>query len=123
MPGWRWSACSGGWTTSAGCPVGITATTDNTKFYFEFKAIGLKAGSSKAPLRFSPSGSLGKRLLLRVSDVMRSGDRIPAVEPGVTLRDLGVYLLLDDFASWLRRKFRGSATAVASAQGTEGTQS
>lgn len=37
---------------NAGCPVGITATTDNTKFYFEFKAIGLKAGSSKAPLRF-----------------------------------------------------------------------
>jgi HAE1 family hydrophobic/amphiphilic exporter-1 len=34
-----------------------------------------------------------------------------------------VYLLLDDFASWLRRLFRGSATAVASAQGTEGTKS
>ncbi len=34
-----------------------------------------------------------------------------------------VYLLLDDFASWLRRLFRGSETAVASAQGTEGTQS
>ena len=34
-----------------------------------------------------------------------------------------VYLLLDDFASWLRRKFQGSAAAVASTRGTEGTQS
>jgi arabinose-5-phosphate isomerase len=34
-----------------------------------------------------PSGSLGKRLLLRVSDVMRKDDDVPAVEPGVRLRD------------------------------------
>jgi arabinose-5-phosphate isomerase len=37
--------------------------------------------------RSHPSGSLGKRLLLRVSDVMRSGDRIPAVQASVSLRD------------------------------------
>lgn len=36
----------------AGCPVGITASTAETKFYFEFKAIGLKSGSDLAPLRF-----------------------------------------------------------------------
>lgn len=36
----------------AGCPVGITATTDETKFLFEVKAVGLKAGSQNAPLRF-----------------------------------------------------------------------
>ena len=34
-----------------------------------------------------PSGSLGKRLLLRVSDVMRVGDDIPVVTPAVKLRD------------------------------------
>ena len=34
-----------------------------------------------------------------------------------------IYLLLDDFASWLRRLFRGSETAVASTHGAEGTQS
>lgn len=37
--------------------------------------------------RSHPSGILGKRLLLRVSDVMRSGDRVPAVSADVTLRD------------------------------------
>lgn len=37
---------------SAGCPVGITATTDETRFIFELKAVGLKAGSSLSPLRF-----------------------------------------------------------------------
>jgi arabinose-5-phosphate isomerase len=37
--------------------------------------------------RSHPSGTLGKRLLLRVSDVMRTGDRIPAVGADVTLRD------------------------------------
>ena len=35
-----------------GCPVGIQATTDETPFLFEVKAIGLKAGSQGAPLRF-----------------------------------------------------------------------
>ncbi len=34
-----------------------------------------------------PSGSLGKRLLLRVSDVMHTGDRIPAVTADATLSE------------------------------------
>ena len=34
-----------------------------------------------------PSGSLGKRLLLHVSDVMRSGAAVPCVTPDVMLRD------------------------------------
>ncbi len=34
-----------------------------------------------------PSGSLGKRLLLRVSDVMRKGEDIPRVTPDVLLGD------------------------------------
>jgi arabinose-5-phosphate isomerase len=34
-----------------------------------------------------PSGALGKRLLLRVEDVMRSGKSIPSVTPDVSLRD------------------------------------
>jgi len=55
--------------------------------------------------RSHPSGSLGKRLLLRVSDVMRTGDRVPAVDAGVTLRDallemtdkgLGMTAIVDD---------------------------
>ena len=55
--------------------------------------------------RSHPSGSLGKRLLLRVSDVMRSGDRVPAVRADVSLRDglmemtdkgLGMTAVVDD---------------------------
>jgi arabinose-5-phosphate isomerase len=34
-----------------------------------------------------PSGTLGKRLLLRVEDVMHAGDKIPAVEGEVSLSD------------------------------------
>ena len=34
-----------------------------------------------------PSGSLGKRLILRVADVMQTGDAIPAVSPEVKLTD------------------------------------
>jgi arabinose-5-phosphate isomerase len=35
--------------------------------------------------RSHPGGTLGRRLLLHVEDVMRKGDALPAVEPGTTL--------------------------------------
>jgi len=37
--------------------------------------------------RFHPGGALGRRLLLHVSDVMRSGEDIPAVTPDTSLRE------------------------------------
>jgi arabinose-5-phosphate isomerase len=37
--------------------------------------------------RSHPSGSLGRRLILRVSDVMHTGDEIPAVREHVRLSD------------------------------------
>ena len=52
-----------------------------------------------------PSGSLGKRLYLRVSDVMHTGDKIPAVRENVTLsaglvemtqKGLGMTAIVDD---------------------------
>jgi arabinose-5-phosphate isomerase len=52
-----------------------------------------------------PSGTLGKRLLLRVSDVMHTGDRIPAVPPDASLsaglvemseKGLGMTAVVDD---------------------------
>jgi arabinose-5-phosphate isomerase len=55
--------------------------------------------------RSHPSGSLGKRLLLRVSDVMHTGERVPAVTRDVSLRDallemsakgLGMTAIVDD---------------------------
>jgi arabinose-5-phosphate isomerase len=52
-----------------------------------------------------PGGSLGRRLLLRVSDLMRTGDRIPKVAPGTPVREgllemtrtgLGMTAIVDD---------------------------
>jgi arabinose-5-phosphate isomerase len=37
--------------------------------------------------RSHPGGSLGRRLLLHVEDLMRTGDALPAVSPDVPLRD------------------------------------
>jgi arabinose-5-phosphate isomerase len=37
--------------------------------------------------RSHPGGSLGRRLLLHVSDVMRTGDQLPAVSPTTPLRE------------------------------------
>lgn len=37
--------------------------------------------------RFHPGGALGRRLLLHVSDVMRTGDQLPRVAPDASLRE------------------------------------
>jgi arabinose-5-phosphate isomerase len=37
--------------------------------------------------RSHPGGSLGRRLLLHVEDVMRTGDQLPTVSPAASLRD------------------------------------
>ncbi|MBW2734150.1 MAG: hypothetical protein JRH20_17310 [Deltaproteobacteria bacterium] len=38
---------------TAGCQVGIEATTADTPFYIELEAVGLKAGTGLAPMRFA----------------------------------------------------------------------
>jgi len=37
--------------------------------------------------RSHPAGALGKKLILRISDVMRTGDAIPKVKSGTALKD------------------------------------
>lgn len=74
------------------CPLNLapTASTTATLAMGDALAVALlkKRGFTAEDFaRSHPSGILGKRLLLRVSDVMRSGDRVPAVGPDVTLRD------------------------------------
>ncbi len=74
------------------CPLNLapTASTTATLAMGDALAVALlknRGFTAEDFARSHPSGSLGKRLLLRVSDVMRSGDRIPAVRPEVTLRD------------------------------------
>ena len=92
------------------CPLNLapTASTTATLAMGDALAVALlkKRGFTAEDFaRSHPSGSLGKRLLLRVSDVMHKGDRVPAVGAGVTLRDallemtdkaLGMTAIVDD---------------------------
>lgn len=74
------------------CPLKLapTASTTATLAMGDALAVALlksRGFTAEDFARSHPSGSLGKRLLLRVADVMRTGDRIPAVRADVTLRD------------------------------------
>ena len=78
--------------TEEACPLNLapTASTTATLAMGDALAVALlkKRGFTAEDFaRSHPSGSLGKRLLLRVSDVMRTGERIPAVRDDVSLRD------------------------------------
>lgn len=74
------------------CPLNLapTASTTATLAMGDALAVALlkcRGFTAEDFARSHPSGSLGKRLLLRVSDLMHSDDRIPAVQAGVSLRD------------------------------------
>ena len=74
------------------CPLNLapTASTTATLAMGDALAVALlknRGFTAEDFARSHPSGNLGKRLLLRVADVMHSGDRIPAVSADVTLRD------------------------------------
>ena len=78
--------------TEEACPLNLapTASTTATLAMGDALAVALlkKRGFTAEDFaRSHPSGSLGKRLLLRVADVMRTGDGIPSVAADVTLRD------------------------------------
>ena len=92
------------------CPLNLapTASTTATLAMGDALAVALleHRGFTAEDFALShPSGSLGKRLLLRVSDVMRSGNQVPSVQPDVSLRDslmemtekgLGMTAVVDD---------------------------
>lgn len=74
------------------CPLNLapTASTTATLAMGDALAVALLElrGFTAEDFAMShPSGSLGKRLLLRVADVMQSGDAIPAVAADVPLTD------------------------------------
>lgn len=78
--------------TEEACPLNLapTASTTATLAMGDALAVALlkhRGFTAEDFARSHPSGSLGKRLLLRVSDVMRSDDEIPMVRPDVRLRD------------------------------------
>ena len=74
------------------CPLNLapTASTTATLAMGDALAVALlehRGFTAEDFARSHPSGSLGKRLLLRVSDIMHTDDDIPAVAPDVSLRD------------------------------------
>ena len=92
------------------CPLNLapTASTTATLAMGDALAVALLKirGFTAEDFALShPSGSLGKRLILRVADVMRTGDAMPAVLPNVNLTDgllemtqkgLGMTAVIDD---------------------------
>jgi arabinose-5-phosphate isomerase len=74
------------------CPLNLapTASTTATLAMGDALAVALleMRGFTEEDFALShPGGSLGRRLLLRVSDLMRTGDRIPKVSPGTPVRE------------------------------------
>ena len=74
------------------CPLNLapTASTTATLAMGDALAVALlecRGFTAEDFARSHPSGSLGKRLLLQVEDVMRSGDEIPAVGADVSVSE------------------------------------
>ncbi len=72
------------------CPLGLAPTSSTTATLVMGDALAVALlearGFSAEDFAFShPGGTLGRRLLLRVSDIMHTGDRIPKVSPQTTL--------------------------------------
>lgn len=74
------------------CPLNLapTASTTATLAMGDALAVALLElrGFTEEDFALShPGGSLGRKLLLRISDIMRTGERVPRVSPGTSLLD------------------------------------
>lgn len=92
------------------CPLNLapTASTTATLVMGDALAIALLEARNFTKddfARVHPGGSLGKRLIMRVSDIMRDGAQIPSVPTGthidealfeITKKSLGMTLVVDD---------------------------
>jgi arabinose-5-phosphate isomerase len=92
------------------CPLNLAPTASTTATLamgdaLDVALLELRGFTAEDFAMSHPSGSLGKRLLLRVADVMQSGDAIPAVAADVPLTDglmemtekgLGMTAVVDD---------------------------
>jgi len=92
------------------CPLNLapTASTTATLAMGDALAVALlesRGFTAEDFARSHPSGSLGKRLLLRVTDVMRTGEAVPTVPASVCVSDglmemtqkgLGMTAIVDD---------------------------
>ena len=74
------------------CPLGLapTASTTATLAMGDALAVALldKRGFNKKDfVRLHPGGTLGKRLMLKIEDVMRTGEEMPSVPENVTIME------------------------------------
>ena len=74
------------------CPLDLAPTSSTTTQLVMGDALAIALlearGFTAEDFAFShPGGSLGRKLLLKVQDIMHSGNRIPAVRSGATLSD------------------------------------
>ena len=92
------------------CPMGLAPTASTTAALAMGDALAIALLSARGFTeedfaRSHPGGALGRKLLLRVADVMVKGEQIPLVGPQVTITDallessqkgLGFVLIVDD---------------------------
>ncbi|MET0377735.1 MAG: KpsF/GutQ family sugar-phosphate isomerase [Spongiibacteraceae bacterium] len=74
------------------CPLGLAPTSSTTAALVMGDALAIALlearGFTAEDFAFShPGGALGRKLLLKISDVMRSGDAIPQVKPETPLSE------------------------------------
>ncbi|WP_392603036.1 KpsF/GutQ family sugar-phosphate isomerase [Stutzerimonas sp. CQPMC-PStu] len=74
------------------CPLNLAPTSSTTASLVLGDALAISLlearGFTAEDFAFShPGGALGRRLLLKVDNVMHSGDRLPQVKSGTSLRD------------------------------------
>ncbi len=77
---------------SEACPLGLAPTSSTTVALVMGDALAVALldarGFTEEDFALShPGGSLGRRLLLRVSDIMHTGDGIPRVAPNVSISE------------------------------------
>jgi arabinose-5-phosphate isomerase len=78
--------------SSEACPLGLAPTASTTAALVMGDALAIalleaRGFTSEDFARSHPAGSLGRRLLLHISDVMHTGDGIPAVTPNASLTE------------------------------------
>jgi arabinose-5-phosphate isomerase len=74
------------------CPFNLAPTASTTAMLVMGDALAMavlqaRGFTAKDFARYHPSGAIGRSLLLRVRDIMRTGDRNPVVSQGCTVRE------------------------------------
>ncbi len=74
------------------CPLGLAPTSSTTAALVMGDALAVALLESRGFTaedfaRSHPAGALGRRLLLRIGDIMHKEDRVPAITSGATVRD------------------------------------